>query len=597
MIKFRSIQWKLVLIYILLILLAMEVVGVYLIQSLEKYHIENLSQTIDSKAQLASSFVERYLYPTKRQQELDDLIVEFGKQAGPEVGNILILDEIGMILSTANQTRFEKGMRLFTPEITQATFGNTAKEIRKDPETKFRHMYLAYPVKSDDKVVGIIYIISSMEHIYDTLSDIKAILLVATTIALVITGVLGFALSKTITDPIQEVTKRAALMAKGDFDHKIEVKSNDEIGKLTDMFNFLTMRLKDTLDEMSDEKEKVEAILTNMADGVIALNDDGQIIHINPAAKKMISTEQNFNVKQSEERINNLFNIDFDELFKKEAKPREMLVQIKKLTLKAIIAPLNRDDRIVGIIIVLQDITKQHRLENMRKEFVANVSHELRTPLTTIKSYTETLLDGALEDKNISETFLSVVNDEADRMTRLVSDLLELSRLDSKDTRWNKAAINSGHIIREVISKLQMSIKQKNQEIKIDMPKDTPDIFVDKDKIEQVLQNILSNAIKYTPEEGKIYVKLEKSGGLAKIIIKDTGVGIPKDDLPRIFERFYRVDKTRSREQGGTGLGLSIARELVEAHDGKINIESQLGQGTSVIVTIPAISQAKIPEM
>lgn len=594
MIKFRSIQWKLVLIYILLILLAMEVVGVYLIQSLEKYHIENLSQTIDSKAQLASSFVERYLYPTKRQQELDDLIVEFGKQAGSEVGNILILDEIGMILSTANQTKFEKGMRLFTPEITQATFGNTAKEIRKDPETKSRHMYLAYPVKSNDKVVGIIYIISSMEHIYNTLSDIKAILFVATTIALLITGILGFALSKTITDPIQEVTKRAALMAKGDFDHKIEVKSNDEIGKLTGMFNFLTMRLKDTLEEMSDEKEKVEAILTNMADGVVALNDDGQIIHINPAAKKMLSMGKNLNNKQSEEKINNLLDIDFDKFSQEEAKSREMLVQINKLTLKAIIAPLNRDGRIVGVIIVLQDITKQHRLENMRKEFVANVSHELRTPLTTIKSYTETLLDGALEDKNIAKTFLGVVNDEADRMTRLVSDLLELSRLDSKDTRWNKAAINSGYIIREVISKLQMSIKQKNQEIKIDIPEETPDIFVDKDKIEQVLQNILSNAIKYTPQEGKIYVKLKKSGNMAKIIIKDTGVGIPKDDLPRIFERFYRVDKTRSREQGGTGLGLSIARELIEAHDGKIDIKSQLGQGTSVIVSIPAISQAKI---
>lgn len=594
MFRFKSIQWKLVLIYILLILLAMEVVGVYLIQSLEKYHIENLYHTIDSKAQLASGFVERYLYPEKRQKELDDLILEFGSQADPEIANILILDEIGTILSTANRTKFEKGMRLFTPEITKATFGNIAKEIREDPKTKLRHMYLAYPVKSEDKVVGIIYIISSMEHIYDTLNDIKAILFVATSMALVITGFLGFALSKTITNPIQEVTKRAGLMAKGDFDHKIEVKSDDEIGKLTDMFNFLTMRLKDTLEEISDEKEKVEAILTNMADGVIALNDEDEIIHINPAARKMLSMKNNNNDKQNEEKIKRIFKIDFDELFKKQTNPKETLVQIKKLTLKAIIAPLNRDDRIVGIIIVLQDITKQHRLENMRKEFVANVSHELRTPLTTIKSYTETLLEGALEDKNIASTFLGVVNNEVDRMTRLVSDLLELSRLDSKETRWNKVAVNSGYIVGEVISKLQMSIKQKGQEIKVDIPERAPDIFVDKDKIEQVLQNILSNAIKYTPENGKIFVKLEEQGNETKIVIKDTGVGIPKEDLPRIFERFYRVDKTRSREQGGTGLGLSIAREIIEAHDGKIGIESELGKGTSVILSIPAISHADI---
>lgn len=570
----------------------MEVVGVYLIQSLEKYHIENLAQTLDSKAQLMSSFIERHLYPEKRQEELDALLSEF---VGPEVGHVLILDELGRILSIADEEKLQKGMRLFTPEITRAASGTPGREIREDEKTHIRYMYLAYPVKSDDKVVGIIHLTSSMENIYNTLDDIKTILFTATAIALFITGFLGYILSRTITVPIQEVTKRAALMAKGDFDHRIEVKSDDEIGKLTGMFNFLTMRLKDTMEEMSDEKEKMEAILTNMADGVIALNDRGHIIHINPAAQRMLSLNDEKVGSDFLEKIKKIFNLDTEEIFNNSKNPQEVLIQAKKSTLKAIIAPLTRDDRAVGTILVLQDITKQHKLELMRREFVANVSHELRTPLTTIKSYTETLLDGALEEIGIAKQFLKVVNDEADRMTRLVSDLLELSRLDNKETRWNKITISSGKLLEEVASKMKVSMERKGQNLIIDIPQDSPDIFADKDKIEQVLQNIISNAIKYTPKAGKISIKLEKEANTKiKIKVSDTGVGIPKEDLPRIFERFYRVDKTRSRELGGTGLGLSIANEIVKAHGGNIDINSELGRGTEVIIELPAIASGDI---
>ncbi|HHW02370.1 MAG TPA: cell wall metabolism sensor histidine kinase WalK [Thermoanaerobacterales bacterium] len=592
----RSIQWKLVSIYILLILLAMEVVGVYLVQSIEKYHVNKLSEDLDIKAQLLSGLAERYLYPVPNEQGMEDL-VKLGQQAGTEVNYIVILDEIAGIITSNDETKFQKGQKLLTPEITQATFGREARDIREDPRSKIRYMYLAYPVKSGTRVVGIIYLISSMENIYKTIGDTKTVLFIATLIALLVTGVLGYALSKTITGPIQEVTRNAALLAQGNFDRKIQVRSNDEIGKLTGMFNFLTTRLKETMEEISDEKEKMEAILTNMADGVIALNSRGEIIHINPAARQMLSLEEDPTGKNFESALKDLFKINPEDFLGEDSRAREVLVKKDKVVIKSIIAPLKRESRIIGLILVLQDITKQFSLENMRKEFVANVSHELRTPLTTIKSYAETLLDGAMEEPSVARQFMGVINNEAERMTRLVNDLLELSRLDNKETRWDKKPVSPSALLKDVISKMTVSIRKKNLELETDILQPSPDIFADRDKIEQVFQNILSNAIKYTPEGGKIFIKLESMDGRVRIIFGDTGIGIPKEDLPRLFERFYRVDKTRSRELGGTGLGLSIAKEIVEAHDGSIAIDSELGRGTRVTILLPAVEESAVKNM
>lgn len=582
---FKSIQWKLVVIYIMLILLAMEVVGIFLVQSIEKYHIDTLSNTLDAKAQLISGYIQRHLSPVPRPEEINDVIKGFGQEMG-----IAILDGSASVITSTDDTRFQRGMKLLTPEITQASFGTASMDTRIDSRVKMPYMYYAYPVKDGDSVIGIIYLISSMKSIYDTISSTKRILLTATLISLLVTGVLVFALSKTITGPIQEVTKKAASLARGDFDQKIEVKSDDEIGKLTNMFNFLTTRLKETMEEISDEKEKLEAILINMADGVIALNEEGVVIHINLAARQMLALEEDYTGKGFSPKLERLLKIDMKQLSASDFDSSETLVHVKDAILKCIYAPLKRKNRIVGHILVLQDITKQHRLEAMRKEFVANVSHELRTPLTTIKSYAETLLDGAMEEKELSYQFMNVINNEADRMTRLVNNLLELSRLDNRETKWDLKAMDSVAILNEVITKMRVNIQRKGQVLEVNLPEKSPEVFVDKDKIEQVFQNILSNANKYTPEGGKIIIGLDYTDSMVSISFKDTGIGIPNEDLPRIFERFYRVDKTRSREMGGTGLGLSIAQEIIRAHDGDIQIDSEPGKGTCVTVCIPTIS-------
>ncbi|MGB9814041.1 MAG: two-component system histidine kinase PnpS [Thermovenabulum sp.] len=582
----KSIQTKLVIIYILLILLAMEFVGVYLLQSLEKYHIKNFSTYLNGQAQIISNLLSRYLREEKKIEEIQVIVKDYIKQISPTVECMLVLDDKSTVIASTNEELYPRGKKVLQPELVKASFGQVGEEIRMDSTKGTRYEYLAYPIKDNNRVLGIVYLISPMESIYDTLNEIKTILFTATLIALLITGFLGYSLSKTITGPIQEVTNKAALLAEGNFDQKIEVKSKDEIGKLTEMFNFLAGRLKETLEQISEEKNKMEAIFKNMADGVIALDKDGEVIYVNPAAFRLLEIEE----ENSYETLGQRLREDLKLNLKNEMEAqKDLMVKINNSILKVIIAPMKREDKSAGFILILHDITKEQKLEEMRREFVANVSHELRTPLTTIKSYTETLLDGALKDDQVSWQFLNVINEEADRMTRIVNDLLELSRLDNKEVRFNKSAINLAYVLSSAVSKMRVNADKKGVKLFWEIKEDAPLCFADSDKMEQVFQNILSNAIKYTPSGGSITVRLWDEDNYVFTSVKDTGIGIPKEDLPRIFERFYRVDKTRSREFGGTGLGLSIAKEIVKAHEGEIEIKSEVGKGTEVIVKIPAI--------
>jgi len=582
----KSIQTKLVIIYILLILLAMEFVGVYLLQSLEKYHIKNFSTYLNGQAQIISNLLSRYLREEKKIEEIQVIVKDYIKQISPTVECMLVLDDKYTVIASTNEELYPMGKKVIQPELIKASFGQVGEEIRMDSTKGARYEYLAYPIKDNNRVLGIVYLISPMESIYDTLNEIKTILFTATLIALLITGFLGYSLSKTITGPIQEVTNKAALLAEGNFDQKIEVKSKDEIGKLTEMFNFLAGRLKETLEQISEEKNKMEAIFKNMADGVIALDKDGEVIYVNPAAFRLLEIEE----ENSYETLGQRLREDLKLNLKNEMEAqKDLMVKINNSILKVIIAPMKREDKSAGFILILHDITKEQKLEEMRREFVANVSHELRTPLTTIKSYTETLLDGALKDDQVSWQFLNVINEEADRMTRIVNDLLELSRLDNKEVRFNKSAINLAYVLGSAVSKMRVNADKKGVKLFWEIKEDAPLCFADSDKMEQVFQNILSNAIKYTPSGGSITVRLWDEDNYVFTSVKDTGIGIPKEDLPRIFERFYRVDKTRSREFGGTGLGLSIAKEIVKAHEGEIEIKSEVGKGTEVIVKIPAI--------
>jgi two-component system sensor histidine kinase VicK len=411
-------------------------------------------------------------------------------------------------------------------------------------------------------------------------------------IALIITGVLGFFIARSITVPINDVTEKAEKMAQGDFSQEVSVKSDDEIGRLAEMFNLLREQLNLTLSEISNEKSKLETILKYMADGLIAVDLSGHIIHANSAAMNMLNiTEGDMESKHYNDIIRGYNeNLIFDNL--RENCKDGGVADIFSYGGSTFAVRYDRfkdeNGQDVGIIMILQDITERQKLENMQMDFVANVSHELKTPLTTIKSYTETLLTGQVDDQETAMQFLGIIDTEADRMNRLVKDLLQLSRLDYKQEKWNKKESNLIALLKSVVTKVEMTARNKNQHLNCIFDDNLKILTViDKDGIEQVLMNVLSNAIKYTLDGGRIDIDAVQTGRDAQLIIADNGIGIPDKELSRVFERFFRVDKARSRAMGGTGLGLAISKQIIEEHRGSIEIESKEGKGTKVTITLP----------
>lgn len=585
-------QGKIVLIYSLLILFAMQLSGVYLVRSLENYYLRNYAASQQAQGELLGNFIRRYLLEEEQQNEIvSSLIAEFS--AGMTGTEAMVLDRYGRLVGGADQRSLSLlGGRIIQDDILLALAGNRIEAIRVDPDTGGRYYFLALPVKNMSSVVGVVFLRSSLEHIYHMLKEIKLILITGWGIVLAIAMVIGFLLTRTITIPIREVTSRAAAMAAGDFSQKIDVRSDDEIGELGRMFNFLTARLKDTLKEISAEKNKVEAILNCMSEGIAAFNREGKFIHLNFAAKKILESigcpaELGLSGKALFEKI--LKHEEIIELFRegnplvKEISvgdPREKILQVH-------FAPFKENGTLQGILVVFHDVTKERTLSLLQQEFVANVSHELRTPLTTIKNYIETLLCGAMEDPGIRARFLKVVEKETERMVKLVKDLLILSQFDYQKTKWVKEKCDLALLIYEILEQVELECQAKEITLHTLLPREPLPVFLDKDKIRQVMLNLLDNALKFTPPGGEIEVSAQKQDGNVCVSVKDTGIGIPPEDVERVFERFYRVDKTRSRRSGGTGLGLSIAKQIIEAHGGTVSLKSKLEEGTVVTFCLP----------
>ncbi len=597
---FKNIRWKFITIYFLLVFMAMVIIGVFLMQRFEEYHLGVVS---DNMSSLGNTIVTSLKTIDWRDnpEEIENNIRSY-EQMGMGI-TVINRDENFSILFSTNasytaEDGYANATRFLDTDLILSTFNGNPEEKdfidNQNNTNSSKHM--VFPIHDEDnRIEGAVYLKSNLEDIYRTLEESRWIILRATFLALVITIVIGYFIAKSITGPINDVTVKAEQMAQGDFDQVVEVRSDDEIGQLASMFNHLTARLRAVLQEMTTEKQKMDTIINYMADGLIAVTKEGNIIHINPKAKEMLKIKEEAFKNKSFDQVVNCYNKQFK--LKQILDSKDVLNGQKMIkgdngeVLQASYAPfMDKSGDLEGIILVLQDVTKHQKLENMRKEFVANVSHELKTPLTTIKSYTETLLDGAMEEKQLAANFLEVIDSESERMTRLVRDLLQLSNIDSNQSKWNKKVIDLKEIIEKIILKCDVSAKNKNQDIKAEFLEEDVNIFADEDRIQQVMINILSNSIKYTSDGGKINIVLESENNIATIRIKDNGIGIPEEDLPRIFERFYRVDKARSRELGGTGLGLSIVKEIIESHEGTIEIFSEEGKGTETVIKIPRVA-------
>ncbi len=587
---FSSIKWKFIVVYFLLVFIAMVIVGIFIISSLENQQIANISSSMEQKIETilrSSSYLSEDDW-VLHQEEIQETI-EGWRSGNSEVLYAIYEDQAPLIIATTSRQSDKilginaLSYKLDPSLIIKAYGGEKATGIIKDPNENTIEYHIAYPsFTSIGQVKGVIYMTSNLENVYLTVNESKRILTNATIIALLITVFLGFLIASSITVPIRDVTIKAGEMAKGDFEQFVEVKSDDEIGQLANMFNILTLRLKNTIEAMDLERSKLDTIFSYMAEGVLAIDKEGRIIHANPIAMEILD----LNDLDSKIEVESL-NIRKIDYLNETTLTGEENFQLKDHVYKIKYASFkNEANNVAGLIIVFQDITKEHKLDNLRKEFVANVSHELKTPLTTIKSYTETLMDGDI-DMDTEVKFLNVINDECDRMARLVKDLLQLSNLDCKKTSWKKENVDLARLLNKVLENLDLVFKEKNQDLIVDIDKSIPNIYVDKDGLEQVLVNIISNSIKYTEENGRIKVSLFPSDDQLILRVEDNGIGIPPEDQGRIFERFYRVEKGRSRQAGGTGLGLAIAKQIIEDHGGQIKLTSSASKGTLVDIILP----------
>lgn len=497
-----------------------------------------------------------------------------------------LLSPLGEIILPENKSILSDQVEV-TDNIILAISGVTGDASTVDKD----YFDFAKPIVIKGELKYICYLKQGKDTINQIIESLKKSIVYVVLIALVVSIFVSFILAKAITIPVDKLTKSAERMANGDFSKIKEPKSGDEISLLASKFNYMGSRLKTTLNEISQEKGKLEALLQNMSDGVIAFDENGDLIHANPSGQEFLSISGE-TLKFNEIFSNLGLDISFEKIMANKGASLNQKFELNDKFLNLLFARVFGDNNsITGVIVVIQDVTEQENLEKMRKEFVANVSHELKTPITSIQGYSETLLESGEEiDKETIKKFLSVINKEANRMSRLVSDLLKLSKMDFQSTAINRASFNVVGMTKSCIDKIFIEAEKKRQELILFNNDDEIYAYANEIDIEQVLLNIVSNAIKYTPEGGKIGVKVEQIGDNVEILVKDNGIGIPKEDLPRIFERFYRVDKARSREMGGTGLGLSIAKTMIEANGGTIKIDSDVGNGTEVRIRLKVLA-------
>ena len=416
------------------------------------------------------------------------------------------------------------------------------------------------------------------------ISQIKTVSIASLILFSIFTIILAIVEVKKYIEPMSKMLKGAKkVIFSADINNMDTSSSSDD---LTESFNEMVNELKQNLKDANSEKKQKETILKHMTDGVITFNMEGKVTYINPAAKQLLG------VKNNDTTFKDIFgkfsDINMEKIIYLDSwTSSEKKIENEQGTMSLFFIPFRDDlDMPAGVMVVIQDITEHVKLDNMRKEFVADVSHELKTPITSIKGYSETLLDGDC-DKETEKHFLHVIDDNADRMERLVQDLLTLSKYDNNRATNKPTEFDLGELAKLCKEKFDIEIKRKNQDVNCFVTADVPNVYADRDGIERVILNILSNSIKYTPEGGKIDIYVGYVHNDAYVKIKDTGIGIPKNDLDRIFERFYRVDKARSRQLGGTGLGLSIAKEIIEKNNGSINIKSKVNEGTEVVIQIP----------
>ena len=578
----RSVHMKLVMIMALLILSLMTVVGSFLINSVMAFYLEEFynQMYLELDQTQNPTLIRNLQTEVSPDEDSAEAILHILEAYSGELGlngrsrTLYILDgETGAYLAGTDEQE-GRSLEYDSPNLTRALVD---REPGDDANIAADYMDVAIPIQRGDSQY-VIYILDNKTTVNNLISQIFGLILEALVFGLVISILLSFLLSKTMIIPIQRLTEGAMRVAEGDFSRRIEVTSRDEIGVLTDTFNDMARQLRDTLRQVENERNKLDTLFLHMTDGVVAFDREGTVIHSNPAAEKMLGRPIGSDTPYAD-----LFGAQYS-LEEAMAAPDHLEgeVRVRDQVLDLLLAPFDREQQ-GGVLVVLHDVTEERKNQEMQREFVANVSHELRTPLTNIRSYAETLSDSAGDiPPAMEKKFLGVILNESDRMTHIVQDLLTLSRFDSGRTDLKLSLFSFEGAVQDLYNAVYMEAQRHNHTLELALEPGLPQVCADRERIMQVMMNIVSNAIKYTPDGGRIQISAGQLDNRVWLQVDDNGIGIPPEDRPRIFERFYRVDKARSRQSGGTGLGLSIAKEIVDRHEGVLELVDRSGPGLSV---------------
>ncbi|MGX5376992.1 cell wall metabolism sensor histidine kinase WalK [Ligilactobacillus sp. LYQ135] len=602
---FQSIHFKIALVFALLLLIAFQIVGAVFIQRLKSDNLKTFKQRVELSSYVDNSLAQSLSSSdTKKANEQIRLILEDVNNSN--ITNVQVVDAKGNIRGDNDvNNRSLVGQRTTDSDIKQVLYnGRTYSKVTYDRSDNKRYYISITPLFSatgnTNTVVGAVYIRASLESVYDSLNNVTAIFATAALIATVIGLILAIILASAITRPIDEMKKQTTRIANGDYSGQVHVYGKDELGQLAEAVNNLSVRVEETQEQSESERRRLDSVLTHMSDGVIATNRRGKINIINHAACDYLDIDEKQALGKS---ILDVFDIRdnytlHDLLESQDEISIDLSDQEHEQILHAYFSLIQRESGFIsGIVCVLRDVTEQEKMDRELRQFVSNVSHELRTPLTSMRSYIEALNDGAWQDPEVAPSFLKVTQEETDRMIRMINDLLKLSRMDSGRVKLDLELVNLNELFNYILDRFEMMLekdnndthetKSKNYTIKRDFTKKDLWVEIDTDKFIQVIDNIMNNAIKYSPNGGVITCRLLETQNHVILSISDQGLGIPKKDLNHVFDRFFRVDKARSRAQGGTGLGLAISKEVIEMHHGKIWADSQEGKGSTFYISLP----------
>jgi two-component system phosphate regulon sensor histidine kinase PhoR len=581
---FRSIQWRITIWFILLIVVVMAVLGVYLTNSIRNSQLSNLSTQLGNEARITAVSSLPYLVDQTAVSDLDPLAKELGSQIDARI-TIIALD--GTVLGDSHEDPTTMENHAKRPEVKDAISLGTGESTRYSTTLGTKMMYVAVPITRQGEVLGVARVALPLTQVESSVNRIIIIIIIAMATASMLVILAAWFIARMTTQPIRELTRASQEIAAGEFGRRIRVGTKDESAQLSHAFNEMSSNLKSMVDTISEDRAKLMSILDNMADGLILTDPEGNVVLTNRMAQRL------FGIKDASIEAKPLIEMvrehELNDILKVSLQTgQEQVIQFESSTsnryLRAIALPVD-NDKARGALVLIQDLTELRGLQTMRRELVGNISHEFRTPLAGIKAMVETLQDGAIGDRVIANDFLSRIEVEVDRLTQLVAELTELSRIETGYAELNMEPADLNDLVETVITQIEPQAKRQGLTIEKELSTDLPVVPADSERIRQVIVNLVHNAIKFTDTGGRITVKTVVDGESVSVTISDTGIGIAAEHLPHIFERFYKVDKARTGQ--GTGMGLAIAKHIVEAHGGRIWVQSKTGKGSAFTFSLP----------